>query len=87
MIPASATCALGVGDDEVGRIELPEVAVECPQLLSGARAAHDHRATRQRLEVEDVQRASEHEHHVVGDVDDVRDRADAGPHPQPRLEP
>ena len=44
----------------------------------GARARMTSAPLRQPLEVERVHRLSELEHHVVGDVDDVADRADAG---------
>ena len=77
---------LGVGDHEVVGSELAACAVERDELLPGARAADDDPAAGERLSVVRVQRAAEREHHVVRDVDDVRDRA----HPradQPCLQP
>ena len=52
----------------------------------GAGAADDDLPAVERGEVEGVQRVPEREHHVVGDVDDVRDRplpASEEPRPQP----
>ena len=49
------------------------------------RAARDEPAVKQ-VEVVRVERTAEREHHVVRDVDDVRDRTDAGM-PQTRLQP
>ena len=43
-----------------------------------ARAAHHDPVARQPFEIERVHRLADLEHHVVGDVDDVVDRADAG---------
>ncbi len=77
---------LGVGDHEVVGIELPARAVERDELLAGPRPANHDAAALQRGVVEGVQRAAEREHHVVRDVDDVRDRAHAGAQ-EPRLEP
>ena len=84
--PGEGDRALGVGDHEVGRVELAQVAVQARELLARACAAHDDPASAQRLEVERVQRVPEGEHDVVRHVDDVRDR----PHPgrgQARLQP
>ena len=47
---------------------------------------HDDAAPREPVEVERVQRAAAFEHHVVGDVDDVADRAHAREH-EPALQP
>ena len=69
---------LGVGNHEHVRLERAVGAVERADALAGTRAPDDERAPRQPLEVERVHRLSELEHHVVGDVDDVADRADAG---------
>ena len=53
-------------------------SVERADTLPGPCAPDDERAPGQPLEVECVHRLSDLEHHVVGDVDDVADRADAG---------
>ena len=50
----------------------------CACVSPGRGAADDERPAGQPLEVERVHRLAELEHHVVGDVDDVVDRADAG---------
>ena len=83
--PGEGDRALAVGDDEVGRVELAELAVQA-RLLALPRAPDDDPAACERLVVEGVERVSEREHHVVRHVDDVRDRA----HPrsaQARLRP
>ena len=75
-----------VRDDQVLRLELPVDAVEGPQLLARLRAPDDDLAPVKLGEVERVKRVPEREHDVVGDVDDVRDRAHAGGE-EPRLQP
>ena len=81
--PAIAARALGVGDDQHVGVERAVDAVERRAAVSpGARAADHERRPAEPLEIERVHRLPELEHHVVGDVDDVADRADAG-----RLEP
>ena len=55
-------------------------------LLAVARAADDEMAAGDEVPVERVQRLAGEQHHVVGDVDDVVDRALAGGH-QARLQP
>ena len=65
-----------VGDHQIVRLEHTLRVVERDEPLPRTRAAHDHLAV-QRVEVERVQRVPEREHHVVRDVDDVRDRAHA----------
>src|SRR5213076_968752 len=50
------------------------------------RATDDDLAASQRVVVEGMQRVAERQHHVVGDVDDVRDRAHPG-REQARLQP
>ena len=84
--PGERDGAVGVGDHEIVGDELARDAVERRQLLAGRGAANDDLAAVQRREVERVQRVPEREHHVVGHVDDVRDRPLAGqeePRPQP----
>ena len=71
---------LCVGDHQIGRIELAELAVERAQLLTLVRAANDDSFVLQRREIERMQWIAEREHCVVRDVDDVRDR----PHPRVR---
>ena len=83
--PGEPDRALAVGDHEILRAQRALDAVERPHLLALARAARDEPAAEQ-VEVVGVERAAEREHHVVRDVDDVRDRAHAGV-PQPRLQP
>ena len=58
------------------------VTIRSPSLAR----AHDDAPAAHLVEVERVQRLAGGEHHVVGDVDDVRDRALPGGH-QPLLEP
>ncbi len=84
--PGDGDGPLGVRDHELLGRQLPLGAVERADALAGAGAAHDDPALRERGVVEGVERAAEREHHVVGHVDDVRDRAHAGAE-QARLEP
>ncbi len=58
-------------------VDLDRLPVEQHQLLAGAAPAHVEPAL-QLVEVEDVRRPPELEHHVVGDVDQRGDRALAG---------
>ena len=84
--PCDRDGPLGVRDDEILVRESPLVPVERPDRLSVTRAADDDASLRQLRVVERVQRVTERQHHVVRDVDDVRDR----PHPgaeEARLEP
>ena len=60
--------------------------VERGHRLALAGAPHDDPPAAHLVEVEGVERLAGGEHHVVGDVDDVRDRALAGGH-QALLEP
>jgi hypothetical protein len=75
--PASATGRWAVGEHEVALVQLAELPVERPQLLAFARAPDHDAAIDEGVQVEGVQRAAEGQHHVVGHVDDVRDRAHA----------
>ena len=61
----------------------PSSVVTCSP---SSRPAHDEPPAGDAVEVEGVQRAADEQHHVVGDVDDVVDRALPGGH-QARLEP
>ena len=72
--PGERDRALRVGDHEIGRLELAQLAVERAQLLARPRAPDDDPPLRELAAVERVQRAAEREHHVVRDVDGVRDR-------------
>ena len=78
--------SVGVVDHEHLRVERAGLAVERLDLLAFVRAADRERLAGDLVEVERVQRLAGQQHHVVGDVDDVRDRALAGGH-QPRLQP
>ena len=78
--PGERDRAVGVGDHEVVGDERALDAVERRQPLAGPGAADDDLRAVERREVEGVERVSEREHHVVRDVDDVRDR------PLPRQE-
>ncbi len=77
---------LRVGHDHVARRQTPRLPVEAGQLLTVASSPHDDPATPETLVIEGMHRLPGLEHHVVGDVDDVADRPDAG-RPQPRLHP
>ena len=70
--------AIRVRDDEHVRLERALDAVQRPQRLAGARAPNHEPPSGNALEIERVHRLSDLEHHVVGDVDDVVDRPDAG---------
>src|SRR5205085_10142945 len=83
--PGEPDGTLAVGDHEILDSQRALDAVERPYLLALPRTTGDEPAAKQ-VEVVGVERAAEREHHVVGDVDDVRDRADAGV-PQARLQP
>ena len=76
--PPIADGARRVGDDQHLRIERALDAVERGQPLAGAGAADHQRPAVEPIEIERVHRLPELEHHVVGDVDDVVDRPDAG---------
>ncbi len=78
--------ALGIVDHAHLRVEPALHVVERGHRLAVARAADDQRPARDQVRVEGVHRLPGEQHHVVGDVDDVVDRALAGRH-QPRLQP
>ena len=85
MIPATATGRSASAITSSSR-QRALGAVERADRLALACAADDDAPLRELRVVEGVERAAEREHHVVRDVDDVRDR----PHPgaeQPRLQP
>ena len=67
-------------------VEHALLAVERAHALARVRAAHHQPSARDAVEVERVQRLPGEQHRVVGDVDDVVDRALARGH-QPRLQP
>ncbi len=67
-----------VRDREHVGVERAFDAVQRVQPLAGSRAADHQRASAEAFQIERVHRLPELEHHVVGDVDDVADRADAG---------
>ena len=69
---------LGVGDDEHVLVERALDAVERLQRLAGGRAPDHEPAAAEPRQVERVHRLAHLQHHVVGDVDDVVDGADAG---------
>src|SRR6185436_9342393 len=68
---------LRVGDDAGGFVELSCLSVERLHFLVLVAFADDDRFVCELVEIERVQRVSEGEHHVVGGVDDVVDRAKA----------
>ena len=76
MMPARPERLLLVADQQQVGLEVEHLAVQQRELLAGAREAHDDGAVEQAIVVR-VQRLAELEHHVVGDVDDGGDRADA----------
>ena len=76
----------GVRDHEILRVEPALRPVERLELLARRRPAHDDPSAVELVEIERVQRVAEREHHVVGDVDHVRDRPHAGSE-QARLQP
>ena len=86
--PAIALRAIAVGDHQhVARRASRSTPSSVVSVSPGLRAPRGS-ATRRpsRVEVEGVHRLAELEHHVVGDVDDVADRPDAGGL-QPRRQP
>ena len=84
--PGDAARALGVADERHLRAEAALDAVERRHRLALVRAPDDDPASAHLVEIERVQRLTGREHHVVRDVDDVRDRPLARRH-QPLLEP
>ena len=76
--PGDAARPLGVADHGHVRVELALDAVEGRHLLPRLRAPHDDPVAAHLVEVEGVDRLAGQQHHVVRDVDDVRDRALAG---------
>ena len=56
--PGERDRALGVGDHEIGRVELPQLAVERAHLLARRRAPDDDPPLRELAAVERVQRAA-----------------------------
>ncbi len=75
--PGDARGAVAVADQHRVLVEGPLDAVERRHLLPRLRGADDQRTVRDLVEVEGVQRLRRHQHHVVGDVDDVVDRPHA----------
>ena len=84
--PGDRRRAVGVLDDDHLGVELTGLTVERLHLLALARAAHDQLRAGDAVEIEGVQRLAAEQHRVVGDVDDVVDRALPGGH-QTRLQP
>ena len=85
--PGERDRALGVGDHEVGGLELPVDAVEGAERLARSRAPDDDPCPRASVAKSNAcSGLPEREHHVVRHVDDVRDRPHAG-RGQPRLQP
>ena len=66
-----------VGDDEIFEVKCSGAVVEGDKRLPRMRPAHSH-ATGQLAEVVSMNWLTELEHDVVGDVDDKRDRTNAG---------
>ena len=78
---------VAVGDQQVARIERARDVVERDKLARIACAAHDYLAAGDFAVVERMQRLTQFEHHVVGRVDDVVERAHPAkfkPAPEPR---
>ena len=75
MIAGERDRALRVGDHRSSRLEAAYDAVERPELLAGPRAAHDDPPAGQLRPCRRRAAGCRDEHHVVRDVDDVRDRA------------
>ena len=71
MIPASPVGPVAVADQHRVGVEAALDPVEGGHPLALARGADDDLAARDPVEVERVQRLGGHQHHVVGDVDDV----------------
>ena len=88
--PITPAIDVGPSSSSITTISLVEragLAVERLDLLAVGPARRTFSAAaRDPVEVEGVQRLPGQQHHVVGDVDDVRDRALPGRH-QPRLQP
>ena len=76
----------GIRDDQHLRIERAIEAIERPEAFSRGGAADTNFVPCELVEIERVHRLAELEQHVVGDVDDVVDRANAGGL-QPRRQP
>ena len=64
-----------IGDYEVVRFECALDVVEGLELAIRAGAAHDNPGLRYPVEIERMQRLSELDHHVVGHIDHVVERA------------
>ncbi len=80
---------VAVADQDHLRVEDALVSVERRDLLAVRGRAHDQDAARDLVEVVGVKRLTGEEHHVVRDVDDVRDRPlpggdEAGAEPERR---
>ena len=77
MVPDIEVGPLVVIDDQVLAGQRPGLPVEGLQLLTVNRPLHHEVAADDRVGVEGMQRMAQLQHHVVGDVDHIRDR----PHP------
>ena len=87
MTPATATGAARVGDHQHVRRQHSRIwPSSVAQLLTGSRGPDPNLRAAELRQVEGMHRLAELEQHVVGDVDDVADRADAGSL-QPGLHP
>ena len=76
MTPPIADGVLGVRDHQHVRIERSLLAVERLHRFARPRSSHDDGRPGEPGEIEGVHRLPELEQHVVGDVDDVADRAE-----------
>ena len=74
--PGEPDGTLAVGDHKILGVQRPLDALERAQRFSRSRPARDETALDE-VEVVGVERTAEGEHHVVRDVDDVRDRPHA----------
>ncbi len=75
--PAESDGALRVGDDDGIGIDLAHLTIETLHRLAWFSPANDDGVPADAIEVEGVQGMAEGDHHVVGDVDNVVDRAEA----------
>ncbi len=69
--------AFRVSDDEHGLVERTRLSVECREPLAGTRPAHVYLRPGKLRQIERVHGMTHFEHHVIGDVHDVVDWADA----------
>ncbi len=69
--------SLGIGDDQHGRSQFALAAVDADEGLAAPGVADDDLSAVDLGEIKGMKRLTEFHHDVVGDIDDVVDRADA----------